>query len=52
MADVLYLLISVAFFAATAGFVALCDRIIGPDGDHGDPVGVGEPEPVAAGVER
>lgn len=54
MADLLYLVVTVAFFAAAAGFVHVCDRIIGPDGDHGDPQGVGEPDPVevvAAGAE-
>lgn len=48
MADLLYLVVTVAFFAAAAGFVHVCDRIIGPDGDHGDPQGVGEPDPVVA----
>ena len=33
MADVLFLVITVAFFAAAAGFVTLCDRVIGPDAD-------------------
>lgn len=46
MPDLLYLVVTVAFFAAAAGFVTLCDRIIGPDGDHGSPQGAGEPEPV------
>ena len=36
MADLLYVVVTVAFFAVTAGFVSLCDRIIGPDSDHGD----------------
>lgn len=48
MPDVLYLVVTVAFFAAVAGFVTLCDRIIGPDSDHGNPQGAGEPEPVDA----
>ncbi len=48
MADLLYLVVTVAFFAAAAGFVHVCDRIIGPDGDHGDPQGTGEPDPVEA----
>ena len=34
MADLLFLLVTVAFFAAAAGFVLLCDRIIGPDAEH------------------
>lgn len=48
MADLLYLVITVAFFALTAGFVVVCDRIIGLDADHGDPQGTGEPDPVAS----
>ncbi|HEV7863979.1 MAG TPA: hypothetical protein VGR20_14805 [Acidimicrobiia bacterium] len=31
MADVLYLLLLVAFFALAAGFVKACEVIIGPD---------------------
>lgn len=42
MPDVLYLAVTVAFFVAAAGFVTLCDRIIGPDPAHGDPRGIGE----------
>ncbi|CAN5698143.1 hypothetical protein BH10ACT1_BH10ACT1_23680 [soil metagenome] len=45
MADLLFLVITVAFFAVTAGFVMVCDRIIGPDSEHGDPHGIGEPDP-------
>lgn len=45
MTDLLYVVVTVAFFAAAAGFVHVCDRIIGPDSDHGDPQGAGEPEP-------
>lgn len=48
MSDLLYLVVTVAFFAAAAGFVTLCDRIIEPDSDHGSPDGAGEPEPVDA----
>lgn len=44
MADLLFILVTVAFFAVAAGFVSLCDRIIGPDSDHGDPHGIGEAE--------
>lgn len=36
MADVVYLLITVAFFALTIGFVRVCDRIIGPDPAPGE----------------
>lgn len=35
MADVVYLLITVAFFALTVGFIRICDRIIGSDADAG-----------------
>jgi hypothetical protein len=31
MADVLFIAITIAFFALAAGFVRVCDRIIGPD---------------------
>lgn len=31
MRDVIYLAITAAFFAACAGYVRLCDRVIGPD---------------------
>ena len=31
MADVAFVLIIIAFFALAAGFVQLCDRIIGDD---------------------
>jgi hypothetical protein len=33
LADLVFVLIVVAFFALAAGYVALCDRIIGPDPD-------------------
>lgn len=42
MPDLLFFVVTVAFFAVAAGFVSLCDRIIGPDSDHGDPDGIGE----------
>lgn len=35
MADVIYLLIAVAFFAAAAGYVHLCARITGIDNVEG-----------------
>ncbi|QXC59797.1 hypothetical protein KSP35_15610 [Aquihabitans sp. G128] len=50
MADLLFLVVTVAFFAVAAGFTVLCDRIIGPDRDHGDPQGAGEPDPPAEAV--
>jgi hypothetical protein len=31
VADVLFILITVAFFALCVGYVRVCDRIIGPD---------------------
>lgn len=31
MADVLFVVVVVAFFAVAAAFVVACDRIIGPD---------------------
>lgn len=46
MPDLLFLVITVGFFAVAAGFVAVCDHIIGPDSDHGAPVGEGEPDDV------
>ena len=33
MADVVFLLLAVGFFALCAGYVKLCDRIVGPDPD-------------------
>ena len=34
MADFLFIFVTVSFFALTAGFVLLCDRIIGPDSEE------------------
>ena len=55
VADVLFILITVAFFAICVAYVRWCDRIIGADewtSEHGDgapPVAVVvEPEEVAA----
>ena len=31
MADLVFIVIVVAFFAVCVGYVGLCDRIIGPD---------------------
>ena len=53
MPDLLFLVITVAFFAAAAGFVSVCDRVIGPDSDHADASGVGDidvDDPPGAGV--
>lgn len=33
MQDVLFILITVAFFSIAVGFVRLCERIIGPDAE-------------------
>ena len=33
MADVVFLLLAVGFFALCAGYVKLCDRIVGSDPD-------------------
>ena len=49
MADVLFLLITVAFFAIAAAFVRVCDRIIGPDADVGDLTEGGQPEATETG---
>jgi hypothetical protein len=44
MADVVFVLVTIAFFAAAAAFVHACDRIIGADGSA---VAETETEPVA-----
>jgi hypothetical protein len=43
--DLLFIAITVAFFALCVGYVRLCDRIIGPDPADREP---GEPEVTAA----
>jgi hypothetical protein len=51
MADVLFLVITVAFFAAAAGFVTLCDRVIESDPDRRTPLDAADPDqgsPVSA----
>jgi len=48
MADIIFVAIVIAFFAAAAGFVVLCERIIGP-ADQAAPVGrAPSTEPVPA----
>ena len=49
MADVLFVVVVVAFFALAAAFVVACDRIIGPDvlPDAGEPAEDGAAEAVA-----
>ena len=52
MADVLFVLITVAFFVVCVGYVKLCDRIIGPDPRPIEGVpdsGLAEPEPERVG---
>lgn len=48
MADVVYLLIFVAFFILAAGYVKACEAIIGPDQAAPADVPETEPEPLAA----
>lgn len=36
MPDLLFVMITIAFFVVAAGFVTVCDRIIGPDPHAGD----------------
>ena len=50
MADALFLIITVAFFAIAVGFVRICDRIIGPDSEQGDLFEGGQPDEVTAPV--
>jgi len=35
MADIIFVAIVIAFFAAGGGFVVLCDRIVGPADEAG-----------------
>lgn len=39
MADVVFLLLTLGFFARCAGYVKLCDRIVGADPDDGPNLG-------------
>ncbi|MCU1454031.1 MAG: hypothetical protein JWN46_2177, partial [Acidimicrobiales bacterium] len=55
MADALFVLITILFFAGAGAFVHLCDRIIGPD-EHAATLPSGalevvEPPPPECGVE-
>jgi hypothetical protein len=59
MADVLYVITTVTFFALAAGFVRLCDRIIGPDptptedmAEAAQPTEVVDTDPVTAGAAK
>ena len=49
MTDVVFVLVLIAFFAAFAGFVVLCERIIGPD-PEGVSLSTG-PDPIVDEVE-
>ena len=40
MADLVFIVIVVAFFALCVGYVRLCDRIIGPDSPAREPADV------------
>ena len=57
MADILYVAVTVAFFALAVGFVRVCDHIIGPDptpandvDDRARPIDVVDTDSVAAGA--
>ena len=57
MADILYVAVTVAFFALAVGFVRVCDHIIRPDptpandvDDRARPIDVVDTDPVAAGA--
>ena len=59
MADLLYVAVTVAFFALAAGFVRMCDHVIGPDplpvseaDDRARPMEVVDTDPVAVGAAR
>jgi hypothetical protein len=45
LADIVFVLIALAFFALAAGYVSLCDRIIGPDPE------LESPEPAASPID-
>ena len=45
MADLLFIAITVAFFAIAVAFVQLCDKIIGPDSEQGELTESGETAP-------
>ena len=47
MKDVVVVLMTVGFFAFCVAYVALCDRIVGPDDQDGEP----EPSGSAGGVD-
>lgn len=48
MSDLVYLVLTLAFFAACVGLVRVCDALIGPDDDliaSGERDGVGSTDP-------
>jgi hypothetical protein len=44
VADLLFVIITIAFFALCVGYVRVCDRIIGPDPAAPTTTPTGEPE--------
>ena len=44
MKDLIVIVMTVAFFALAVGYVALCNRIIGPDTFEGDTTDTGDAE--------
>jgi hypothetical protein len=46
VADLLFVLITIAFFALCVGYVKVCDRIIGPDSSAPAPTPEAEQEEV------
>jgi hypothetical protein len=52
MADFIFIIVMVAFFALAALFVKACDLIIGPDDVALAERATGEPEPEPTGAER
>jgi hypothetical protein len=47
VADLVFIVIVVAFFVLCVGYVRLCDRIIGPDSPGGDSVDVSSADELA-----
>jgi hypothetical protein len=45
--DLVFMVITIAFFAVCVAYVRLCDRIIGPDPATAAPVPAGKAEPEA-----
>ena len=51
MKDLVVILMTVGFFAVCVAYVALCDRIVGPDDQDGDPSGDTAPADRAGATE-